>query len=693
MQLLFFFLPLVALAMFLNKPYHIDDVLFLRMSDLLPFWLIGDQTGTVEFLGRVYENLSPYESTHPPFIPYFLKWISLLSEPGRHTFWIYHLSYLVFPALVLVAARFFSQVRHFRPVWVWFLIFSPIFFVNATNLMADIPMLSFWVASLCAVLCYCETEGRSWVWLAMGGTLAALMTSYQSIALLPLISVSLLLNRRPIAEHVLIVGVPAVIFVAFLGAVYLQSGFFPGIASTIDYNITSEIQSGFGFLDFLHKGISALVFLGFGLIMPTPLLLFSVNRRRLLEHLIFASILSFTLFHLGKIHGFFTSYSTVEILVLRSLILIGCIWSFQVAAKCVDGFRLLLRNRRPAGNLLIPAFWFLGIITYNVLFLPYATARYVLPALPPALILLFSHPRYRPSPWREIPLLFCGIALSIFCASLDYRQASADYRIFQKVTEIVAADSSPSEPGLWFSDDSGLHRYLSQHGASYLPSTQREIPIGDYVLITRGMIHPEVRDRLDLVREFQIPSFWGFTLFDTENRAGFYRSLDGFLPIARAPFARKASLYRCSYFSAHRDQARIIRLSHPNYFSQRVFTFPNGQKSGVLFMHPDAKIAYPVSLSGDAILSGRAVTQPANWALEGDGVTFRIGTLTDDSEHELWRAYLDGKSKESDRSGRPFRLVIPGETSEIWFEVGPGPAGDYRFDGAGWENLRLEGGR
>ena len=110
-------------------------------------------------------------------------------------------------------------------------------------------------------------------------------------------------------------------------------------------------------------------------------------------------------------------------------------------------------------------------------------------------------------------------------------------------------------------------------------------------------------------------------------------------------------------------------------------------------MHPDAKIAYPIQLESDATLSGRAITQPAHWENEGDGVSMKIGNIIEGREEVLWETYLDGKSTPSHRQGMNFRIPIPNQTSAIWFEVGPGPAGDYRFDGAGFENLRLESGR
>jgi len=678
------FAPVLALAFFLGKPYHIDDVLFLRMADHLPPFLIGEATGRVEFLGQIYENLSAYESTHPPLIPYFLKWIGWL--PGtEHGFWIYHLSFLIFPMLILAFAPAFSRARKLGPHWVWFLFFSPAFFVNATNLMTDVAMVCFWVISLQSLMLSFESNEGSHARIASLTLFLALMTSYQSVCLIPLMMLFTLVQGRCWRKTLLIIGIPVLGFMLYLIAVYLVSGFFPFLASKIDYNIASEVNSGLGLDHYLHKSLASLINLGLALFVPTPLLLMAVNRRRLLEHLIFASVLSFTLFHLAHGRGAFSEYAQGEILLIRILLLVGSIWSFQVMSKFVDGFRLLTRNRQRSSYLLLFAFWFLGVFSYNVLFMPYGTVRYILPAVPPALMLLFSHPIFYRFRRRDIPMLAASALVCILMAAIDYRQAWADYAIYQRVREVHSPQST-----LWFSDDAGLNRYLKDLGGRYLPLDQDHIATDDRLLMTRGLINDSVTASLSLQAEWKIESLFGLTLFDTENRAGFYRSMDGLLPIAPAEHARKAYLFRCNEFLQRLDSARQD-ASNPNYIARRVFEFPYGPRRGVLFMHPDAKVGFDLSLDRETVLHGQAVTDPKSWPKAGDGVEFQLGVEGPSGSQVLWNRYLDGKNHPDDRTPMPFQVVLPADSTAVWFRVGAGPMGDYRYDGVGWLNLTLDG--
>lgn len=677
-------LPLLALALFLSKPFHIDDVLFLRMGDLLSWTILDDARGRVEFLGVVYENLSAFESTHPILIPFFLKILNACSTPVGSPVWFFHLAFLVFPLLIFVFARQLARLGGLSIQSTWFLVFSPVFFVNATNLMTDVPMLAFWIGAISLSICYCETGQKRWRWLASVFLFLALMTSYQSMALLPLLGFYLFCQRRAMSDYLCVLGLPFLVFLAFLGGVYKVSGFFPFVSSSIDYNIATEVRSGMGWMHYLHKALGSLVFLGLGLAFATPILLLSLARRRLLEHLVFASILSFTLFHLGRKNGEFVGYLDGEILALRCLLFLGSLWSFQVVARFVDGFRVFLRHRTWSSYLLLPTLWYLGVIAYNIAFLPYATARYVLPAIPAALILLFNHPRYRPNLWREASMIALSALLALVMAAADYRQADADRLLAQRVLKRVGPDQM-----LWFSDDAGLNRYLKAGGAKYLPKDRIAVNAGDYVLVTRGLIHPQVLESLSLVEHYQVPSWMGLTLFDTTARAGFYRSLDGLLPMAPAATVRSASLFRANRFLLDLPHARREVLSNPDYVGRRVFHLPHGQQRTVLFMHPDARLSFVLDLRIPMLLSGRFMTDPGNWDQAGDGVVGRILAQLDGETRLLWESYVDGKSRVTDRGGVDFLVPLPHIVTALKFEVGPGPAGDYRFDGCGWADLAL----
>jgi len=212
---LWYFFPLIALAIFLNKPFHIDDTLFLNIGRILPWSILGDSMGDISFLGRVYQDLSPYESTHPPLIPYFLKLIGAGFDQYA-PFWLYHLFFLVFPFLVLVEGWNLSKRKNVSPVWTWFLVFSPLFFVNATNLMTDIAMLCFWLGGIASIIAFCEDGTRKHALKAMGYLTGAFFTSYQSICLVPLLILYILVNGERKRRSLLLLAAPTVVFFVYL---------------------------------------------------------------------------------------------------------------------------------------------------------------------------------------------------------------------------------------------------------------------------------------------------------------------------------------------------------------------------------------------------------------------------------------------------------------------------------------------
>ncbi|PIE91300.1 MAG: hypothetical protein CR997_01605 [Acidobacteria bacterium] len=679
-----YFAPLLFLLLFVQKPFHIDDTLFIHIGNLLPWSLLGSTSGEVTFLGKIYQNLSPYESTHPPLIPYFTKILGIGSRDGIAPFWLYHLGFLIFPFLTLFEGRKLSQEKGISPLWVWFLVFSPLFFVNATNLMTDIAMVTFWLGSITSLVLFIEHGDRCSAVKTVFYLTAALFTSYQSVSLIPLMLVYMLVYGERKRKSLALIIIPTIVFLLFLLFVYRISGFFPFMASKIDYNITSEVASGMKIDFYLHKTIGVLVFCGLGLVALTPMLLSSLNRRRFLEYVVFASIVSFTFFYLGVSYNMFEGYAWLEKVVIRFFMLIGAIWVFFVLAKMIDGFRLLPRSRvRSAGRLLF-SIWFFGMMAANILFMPYATARYFLPAIPPAIILLFNRPRFKVQPFYIGGLLVFLISISAFMAAVDYRQAYADWNLYRDLKNKLGGFQN-----LWFSDDSGLAVYLGRSGANYLAADVDELKAGDYVLITRGLISPKLQRTLQPIANMRYASFAGVSLFNTESHAGFYRSFDGFLPMAPASEVRRAVLYRVNSFLKDFDQIEKIQLSSPTYANISGFYLPNRQWVRGIHMHPDAEIAFPQVLSRDMVFSGAVALPPESWQKEGDGVFFQVGIREEGHVTWVWEKWVDAKNQDQDRRDHPFSLSIPAQTEAIHLKVGPGPNDDYRYDSVFWTQLEL----
>lgn len=681
---IWYYSPLLFFLLFVNKPFHIDDTLFINIGRILPWSFLGSSFGDISFLGKIYENLSPYESTHPPLIPYFMKVLGIGSPNGIAPFWLYHLSFLLFPFLTLHEGKRLSEKKKFSPYWAWFLVFSPLFFVNATNIMTDIAMLCFWLGSITSLMYFVEDGGKRHATRTVLYLLCAFFTSYQSVSLIPLMLLYAFVNGERKRKSLALILLPALFFFLYLLIVYRISGFFPFLASTINYNLGSEVMSGMKLNFYLHKAIGVLVFSGVGLMLPTPLLLASLNRRRFLEYVVFASIISFTFFYLGTSYKMFEDYTKIELIVVRFFMLIGAIWLFFLLAKLLDSLRTLPGSRKRASYRLLLAIWFFGVFAFNILFLPYATARYFLPALPPALILLFSRPRFKSHPFPMAVLLSILIVMSVFMAAVDYKQASADWLLFNDIKSKVG-----NIENLWYSDDAGLALYLGNAGANYLPEHVESLPVDQYVLLTRGLINEKLQQSLQPVETLRYHGFGGMSLFNTEAHAGFYRSFDGFLPLAFTEEVRRAVLLKVNSFMKDFEKINRIHLSSPNYADVRGFYLPNGNLERGIHMHPDAEIAFPLKLQHEAIFTGKIMVPPASWTKEGDGVQFHVGITQEGATDWIWEYWLDPKNHERDQKPVSFELNIPKGTEAIHLKVGPGEISDYRNDSVFWLSLEL----
>ncbi|MCJ7537380.1 MAG: hypothetical protein MUO57_17780, partial [Anaerolineales bacterium] len=63
-----------------------------------------------------------------------------------------------------------------------------------------------------------------------------------------------------------------------------------------------------------------------------------------------------------------------------------------------------------------------------------------------------------------------------------------------------------------------------------------------------------------------------------------------------------------------------------------------------------------------------------------------------DGEQQVFSTYIDPKNDEFDRRWHPYTVDLneyAGQEVSIIFETDTGPAGDYRYDWAGWGELRL----
>ena len=527
-------LPLLALVLFMNKPFHIDDAVFLRSADNLPYTLVGEASGPVEFNGFLFEDLSPYESTHPPLIPYFLKLLGVFQPEEGYRFWAYHFFFLVFPILGIYYMR--QLLRGEKTYAVAFLVLSPLFFVNATNLMADVPMTVLWIGCIAELVAFDRNSDRSAL-LRMGILLwLALMTAYQSLALIPLLLCYILLRRRYAAISPLVFA--SGFFLIFLMIVYKLNGYFPILRPTVGIHINSLVEMGSQNKYLVHKMLAMPICLGQGLFFLTPFLLRDLEDRQRFGFLIGALSGTFLLFEYVTSQGHTLGYHPWELIVLRLLAYVGLLWILVLLvrfARFVYAFTKTERGTRQ-GLSLVCYFWFFGVLFYNLVLMPYISARYLLPAIPPALLLFFGREHEYAPRSLNWGLAIAGLT-SLFLASVDYGQARADLHFFRQLSQRIEQPQN-----FYFSEDHGLYRYLKDMGANYLPSDVHQLAQGSMVLLSNNRLSPKLMKTMDRREEFELKGFYGFSLHHAPSRTGYYCSHDGLLPFSHPGSLKKAYL-------------------------------------------------------------------------------------------------------------------------------------------------------
>jgi hypothetical protein len=121
------------------------------------------------------------------------------------------------------------------------------------------------------------------------------------------------------------------------------------------------------------------------------------------------------------------------------------------------------------------------------------------------------------------------------------------------------------------------------------------------------------------------------------------------------------------------------------------------EERDVLFIHPAASgsvaLVYPTRVEPGTTFRADLAMAPEAWRLPGDGVTFSLYVEDDAGMHLVCSSYVDPKHHQQDRRWVPMRVNLTpyaGRLVRLILVTASGPAGDQRYDWAGWGEPRLE---
>lgn len=519
------FLLLLVLAVtipFLGQAVQADAHQFIDWAKLEldhPLW---QHLPDYDYFGINYPGNS-YHDTHPRLHSLYLSmWLRITG--GNLSEWLLHLEVIIFPAIA--AAFMYLLARRFKVnafIATLLFVISPAFLVNSQLIMIDVPGVAFWLAAMYLYIRGVD-ENRiiylvtSTVFLTLG-----IFTLYQNLSLLPLAFLYLILSRKIKARTLTPLAVPVIFFMAYFSAHYAAYGDPPNFSHYFGLPLDPS-----AIIDRI-RGTTAL--LGGTLIFPLAILaIFSrfkfINYMAigvLLISLVWSSFLyltgSFSWDNLLLLPWLLTAAAMLALFIFRSTL-----------AAAPDAIR---RGKRKDDAIL--GVWFLGVLFYNYILLPYPSPRYLIALIPPAAIFTSKEiERIWGSDRRRLiiagAVIFSStLILSLAVAIEEHQRANNNKTVAGWVEERY-----PANGHVWFNGGLGFQYYLEQKGYRMALINGEGIETGDYIIESIGnnrwYFDPEFVLRLELVEEVDFPHSWPVTTEFFSHRISWLGQIGNVIP-------------------------------------------------------------------------------------------------------------------------------------------------------------------
>ena len=459
----------IVTAYNLFKPYHIDDTAYLEIAR----WISTHPFHPMQGLLNWNDFDEPIYNINQPHLYFYLIafWGEAFgySEPAMHA--LQSLSALACILLFYRLARVLVG-----PLAVWataILVLGPAFIVEQ-NLMVDVPLLATWLAFFNLLICEIESphQNRRYA-LAALACAAALLSKYSSLILVPVLCLSLLLERRKAQAWTVLIPLTALAAWSLFN--FLDYG---GV------HIAARLQGESHDWLSLSKEAVAWV-LALGALTPLGIIagVQSLNRRKLerAEWAIYGTIsFGFAAMILSVAAGalshrwsgallwvvFFANGALVYAALTPDVMSLayGRVWSAEAARVFGPKIYLLL--------------WILSTTAFYVIFAPFIAARHVLLILPALTLMLVAR-------WdgsltngsRIFGLAFTVIVSAGLCLS-DWRFAE-----FYKMEAAKLAQSRSTASPVWVSGHWGWQWYATQNGLQEIDVRSSRLRPGDHFVV------------------------------------------------------------------------------------------------------------------------------------------------------------------------------------------------------------------
>lgn len=523
---------------FINQAFHIDDRLYLEVAEQALDNPLFPYDAPMLFEGiRVPDGAS---HSHLPLTAYYMALIKIITGSAEE--WIFHLFFIPFPLIAVfsfhgLAGRYVKSPLTATAL----LVLSPVFLTLSHNLMTDIPMLSLWLLASNRYFRLINGEGKGIDWGIMaaallGASLLSLLTAGLILLFLVGLPAFHYLNTGKSKDReeyrggffhkmriphlrvwILLLSVPFLLWTAWYARAWVHYDRFV-LANTLLHMNKRET------LDLALLGTKLLSFiLNTGALFVFPLLAWALLRKR--EGLRIGSILAAVALVTPFI--FFPGWELIHKLFF------SLFFSSGVILLAV----MIKELQKPSFSNLFLFSWFFGILLACLLLFYSGSARYVLLALPPAILIITARLEARfPRGNLPVKVIMVILALSAFYSVpiswTDYSFAGT----YRNAARKLCAEYQEKGRTVWFTGEWGFRYYMTDYGAQILARNEPLAEKGD-IIIKPFIASPWVTlydgdEYTSLLEQIPARIKSPLRILDFSSEAGFYSTGWGLLPFS-----------------------------------------------------------------------------------------------------------------------------------------------------------------
>ncbi len=598
---------------FLSQPFHMDDNFYMDMArNALRNPLYPNDTPYV-FDGFSVQDMGSH--SHPPLQTYFLAVILRFAGEGPGKEWIYHACDLVYGLLAVVSMYFLSACLVARPLWPSVaLACCPLFMVMQHNLMTDLPTLSFWLASIAAFVWAVNSGSRRLYLASSVFQLFAMFVSYHSVALAPLLGFYQLRKKGRAAGWAALAAPLALMGLWFaLSSLHYHRFLLSG---TADY---LQLREWNAFSVLGTKLLALLEYQGWLILFPASLLY------------VFARGLRGRLLALASVGAAYCawaiapSYRGLDKVIFVIGLVTGVFVLGRMAGLVVSTWqRFHSKPEFDLPDIEFLSLWYFGMVAISLFAFTEGSARYIMPLIPPVLIVFFRQlelmetEEYRKPPRSVLSTGFVAngsLALSVAWGLILSHADLEAARVYPPLARAFAgiADGLPA----YYAGEWGFRYYMSRAGIKQLPRDDSAVRGGSFVAMPKlaipydppaalkGMMAPVETITCDVKTPVR--------LLDSSVPAGFYSTGWGWLPFSLSSgHLEVLEVLQVNYLVAELPAAAIEAAKGvrpwPGYLALE------GSNPLALLMPAGSSVKYPWEISVPTQLSLACAASPAGYS-------------------------------------------------------------------------------